>query len=62
MSERTGSIFENSKLPLTKCVALIHYWSHNLSIKATVGLLQIAENKIIQWHKRFRSVLPDGKI
>ena len=57
MSERTGSIFEKSNLPLTKCLALIHYWSHNLSIKATVGLLQISEQKIINWHELFRSVL-----
>ena len=56
MSERTGSIFECSKLPLTKCLALIHYWGHNLSVKATVGLLQITKSKVIQWHKRFRSV------
>ena len=49
--ERAGSIFEDSHIPLTKCLALIHYWSHNLSIKATVGLLQMTEWNVIRWHK-----------
>ena len=56
MSERSGSIFECSNLPLKKCLALIHYWSHNLSVKTTVRLLQISETRVIEWHKLFRSV------
>ena len=51
-----GSIFEHSRLALTRCTALLHFWSHGISVKATVGLTGLHENTVILWHKRFREV------
>ena len=52
--ERVGSILEGSHLPLTKFLCLLHYWSHGLSVKATVALTQLSEMTVILWHIRFR--------
>ena len=49
--ERVGSFFENGKLPLTKYLCLLHYWSHSLPIKTTAALTQLPEKTVIQWHK-----------
>ena len=53
---RSGSIFEASNLPWSKMIALLHYWSHDLSVKATVKLVGIDKKHVIYWHKKFRRV------
>ena len=37
-------------------IALLHYWSHDLSVKATVRLVGIDKKHVIHWHKMFRRV------
>ena len=49
--ERVGSLFEDGNLPLSKYLSLIHYWSFNISIKATAALTQLPENTVVYWHK-----------
>ena len=53
---RSGSIFENSRLPFSVCVALLHWWSHNLSIKVTVAMSGLSTKHVITWHKMFRAI------
>ena len=49
--ERVGSFFEDGRLPLTKYLAILHFWCHNISVKATVALTQIPERTVILLHK-----------
>ena len=56
MSERSGSVFENSQLPLEKIVALIHYWAHSLSVKATSELLSLSTRVVRAWFANLRAI------
>ena len=54
--ERVGSIFENGNLPLTKYLAILHFWSNSISVKAATAMTQLPEKTVIQWYKTFRSL------
>ena len=50
-------------MDLTQCVALIHYWSHGISIKTTVALIGLSKQTVTLWHKvslHLNSICPYG--
>ena len=51
VQERSGSIFENSALPLEKIVCLIHLWSHQTPVKTTMAMLGLRKKAVVDWFK-----------
>ena len=54
LSERAGSFFEDSNISFSKALALLHFWSHNLSVKTTCALVQLTKKTVIKFHKKLR--------
>ena len=56
IGERVGSLFENANIPLTKCVALMHFWAVGLSVKHTTILVGLTKKTVIEWFLMFRAI------
>ena len=48
---RSGSFFENSRLPLRKILSLIWCWAKDMSNKQTIELTGISGKIVINWFK-----------
>ena len=49
-------MFEESNLPFTKILGLIHHWAVDTPLNRTSDLLDIAQNHVCEWFARIREV------
>ena len=51
MWPRSGSFFENSKLPMTKVVGLIWCWANDVPNHRAIMWVEVSEPQVVEWYK-----------
>lgn len=62
MSVRRGTIFENSKLPISKALQLMYWWCQELSVAQAAHEVGVSQVTVIDWFLRFREICADQLI
>ena len=56
VSIRADSIFEGSKLSISKCLQLLYWWASDLTVAQATHEVGLSQHTVIDWFLRFREI------
>ena len=56
VSVRAGTIFENSKVPISKILQLLYWWAKDMPVNRVAEEVCTTEGTVVDWFLRFREL------